>query len=102
MVYDMNKDQRYYQSHKAEVLARNQAYRQRVLDEIRRLKSEASCASCGEADWRCLDFHHRDPAQKVRSISSMRGLSLARVREEAAKCDVLCSNCHRKHHAPEA
>ena len=102
MVYDMNKDQKYYQAHKAEVLARNNAYRNRVLQEIRDLKAEAGCQECGETDWRCLDFHHTDPEQKVRSVSSMRGLSLKRVMEEVNKCLVLCSNCHRKQHAPEA
>lgn len=42
-----------------------------------------------------LDFHHRDPSTKLFSF----GGSLTRSREavliEAAKCDLLCANCHR-------
>ena len=102
MVYDMNKDRKYYEAHKAEVLARNQAYRSKIMQQIRVLKSDIGCQECGEDDWRCLDFHHIDPEQKTMGVSAMRGWSLKKIMEEAAKCVVLCSNCHRKKHAPEA
>lgn len=54
------------------------------------------CAECGYA--RCaqaLQFHHRDPATKRFTIAD-RGLtrSIDVLREEAAKCILLCSNCH--------
>lgn len=55
---------------------------------------------CGESDVRCLDFHHRNP--KVKSfciaIGVKRGFSLERIKKEIKKCDVICSNCHRKFH----
>ena len=40
-------------------------------------------------------FHHVDPAQKAFAVS-LRGVtrSLAAARAEAAKCVLLCSNCH--------
>lgn len=64
----------------------------------RRLISEAGgrCIVCGYD--RCagaLQFHHRDPATKCFSLSDngvARNLSLARA--EAAKCVLLCANCH--------
>jgi transposase len=55
-----------------------------------------SCAICGYD--RCLgalEFHHRDPAEKRFNLGG-RGLARAIdvLREEAAKCVLLCSNCH--------
>jgi hypothetical protein len=42
-----------------------------------------------------LQFHHVDPSAK-RFALSREGVtrSLARAREEAAKCVLLCANCH--------
>jgi Homeodomain-like domain len=42
-----------------------------------------------------LQFHHLDPADKTFALSS-RGLarSLAKARDEVAKCVLLCGNCH--------
>lgn len=97
----MNKDQRYYAKHKSEVRARNEAYRKRVRTQVRDLKSKLGCSECPERDWRCLDFHHTDPAQKELGISRMYGWSFEKISKEIAKCVVLCSNCHRKHHASE-
>lgn len=54
------------------------------------------CRLCGYD--RCeaaLQFHHLDPTQKSFHLS-LRGItrSLARVREEARKCVLLCATCH--------
>jgi len=54
------------------------------------------CVLCGYD--RCqavLQFHHLNPAEKRFGMAS-RGVarSLERAREEAAKCVLLCSNCH--------
>lgn len=54
------------------------------------------CVLCGYD--RCaaaLQFHHRDPTTKRFAISG-RGLAraIATLREEAAKCVLLCANCH--------
>lgn len=65
----------------------------------RRLKSGLRCR-CGENHPACLDFHHRNPKEKEISISDfiIKGIGIARFIEELEKCDVLCSNCHRKLH----
>ena len=63
---------------------------------LTRYKKEHPCTICGEADFRCLDFHHRDPSMKEFCIGRASSYSHVRVLEEIAKCDVLCSNCHRK------
>jgi excisionase family DNA binding protein len=64
----------------------------------RRLTEEAGgrCQLCGYH--RCpaaLEFHHLDRAQKSFGLS-LRGVtrSFKQVRDEAAKCALLCANCH--------
>lgn len=55
------------------------------------------CMNCPEKDPDCLDFHHRDPNKKLYNIGlSFGSISHKRLIKEIAKCDVLCSNCHRK------
>ena len=49
--------------------------KQRALE---RLGSDKPCVCCGEADWRCLEFHH---------------IAGQKFGEEGA---VVCRNCHRK------
>lgn len=54
------------------------------------------CILCGYDHYiGALQFHHRDPKEKKRGLSQ-RGLTLGidKLREEAQKCDLLCSNCH--------
>jgi transposase len=64
----------------------------------RRLVTEAGgrCALCGYN--RCvaaLQFHHRDPGQKAFALSRQGATrSFAEARAEAAKCVLLCANCH--------
>lgn len=63
-----------------------------------RLVAEAggACALCGYSRSPvALQFHHVDPAEKEFSLSQ-EGVtrSLARARAEAAKCVLLCANCH--------
>jgi hypothetical protein len=60
-----------------------------------------ACLDCGVKDHPCIyDFHHRNPRGKKWNLSNMRGyLKLTpAVKAELDKCDILCSNCHRKRH----
>jgi len=61
------------------------------------------CLDCGrELGRRTMVFHHRNPSEKVCSISDLIGsYRLSFVLEEAEKCDLLCSPCHRKRHMVE-
>jgi hypothetical protein len=44
-----------------------------------------------------LDYHHRDPSEKVSSLSRMCSLGqIERIKAEIEKCDLVCSNCHRE------
>ena len=54
------------------------------------------CCICGyRRNMRALHFHHLDPSQKRHEINA-RGVAIAldKLRAEARKCVLLCSNCH--------
>ena len=72
---------------------------QKFLDYIKSL----SCTKCGENHPATLDFDHIDRTQKTKTISSMiRGRETwEKILKEMEKCQVLCSNCHRKRTAEQ-
>ncbi len=57
--------------------------------------SEHPCVDCGEADILLLDFDHRDPVLKLRSVSMMIKYNLENLKKEIDKCDIRCVRCHR-------
>lgn len=60
------------------------------------------CSRCGETHIACLEFHHRNPNEKDFLLSvGVAKYSVKRLEAEVAKCEVICSNCHRKHHWQE-
>ena len=64
-------------------------------------KRTLRCARCGESHPACLDFHHKNPLEKDVALSQViytKGWSKERILNEISKCEVLCSNCHRKEH----
>ncbi|HEX2996304.1 MAG TPA: hypothetical protein VHP14_15870 [Anaerolineales bacterium] len=60
------------------------------------------CVDCGESDPVVLEFDHVR-GKKVAAVSSMirSGFQLERIKEEIEKCEVRCSNCHRRKTAKE-
>lgn len=53
------------------------------------------CAICGYSrNSAALQFHHLDPATKDFTLRNGDTRSLERMRAEAAKCVLLCANCH--------
>lgn len=66
-------------------------------------KATLSCQKCGFSHPAVLDFDHRDPNQKIMEVGTLvsEGYSLEVIEAEIAKCDVLCSNCHRIRHYEE-
>lgn len=59
------------------------------------------CIKCGEADPIVLDFHHRHGKDRAVSRMIADGLAITTIQNEIEKCDVLCSNCHRRVTAEE-
>ena len=54
------------------------------------LKLLGPCKNCGTTQK--LEFHHRDPKDKLREIHW--SWSTSKLKLELAKCDVLCHSCH--------
>jgi hypothetical protein len=54
------------------------------------------CLLCGyDKCIAALGFHHRDPSTKAFGIGAkLASYGIDRLRVEAAKCDLLCANCH--------
>ena len=45
-----------------------------------------------------LEFHHRDARDKSFTLGGFHG-AIAKARAEAAKCVLVCANCHRARHS---
>jgi transposase-like protein len=70
--------------------------RRRKVKETLIAEAGGRCAICGYARHAAaLQFHHLDPATKSFGLG-VRGItrSIAKRREEASKCVLLCANCH--------
>lgn len=67
-------------------------------EEIVALKG-GKCSKCGYSKCiRALEFHHREPSEKEFSLTAreLAGFAWETILKEAAKCDLLCANCHRE------
>ena len=74
--------------------------RNKLKSYIDSIKKTGKCSRCGNTDYRVLEFHHRKPEDKKFSIvqSVHNRYSLSSLIKEIAKCELLCSNCHRIEH----
>jgi predicted transcriptional regulator len=63
-------------------------------------KETLHCEVCGESHVASIQFHHRDPTEKILNVSTLvsSGASPAAVFSEIKKCRILCANCHQKLH----
>ena len=90
----------HYKKNKTDYLIKQKERRRKWWLWWKEYRASLKCDSCEENHPACLDFHHRDPTEKDENISHAVhiGWSKKRILAEIAKCDVLCSNCHRKLH----
>ena len=66
------------------------------IDVVNRIR-QLPCMDCGRTYPICvMEFDHRPGRRKLGLVSQMVGrVSIAKLLEEIAKCDMVCSNCHR-------
>ncbi len=88
----------YYLDNKSKILAQSKKDKNKKRKWFEEFKSSLKCLKCGEDHPACLEFHHKDSSQKEFSISSYQGRGRDRLRAEIEKCEMLCSNCHKKLH----
>ena len=72
------------------------ARRRRKVKAILVKEAGGGCCICGYShNMRALHLHHVDPSQKRHEINA-KGVAIAldKLRAEAQKCVLLCSNCH--------
>jgi hypothetical protein len=89
--YALNRDRQVKQINAARKLRRKA-----TNDWIRELKESTPCADCGNLfPWYVMDFDHLH--SKVDDVSEMAAKVRPRdaIKEEIAKCEVVCANCHR-------
>lgn len=64
---------------------------------MRNYKLERGCMDCGyDKHWCALEFDHRPGEVKLFEPHTLKCVgSWQQMLDEIAKCDVVCSNCHR-------
>jgi len=104
--YQRNYHKKWYQSNADKRRAQVRLRRKQTREKLQKIKAEGSCVVCGLsgqiATW-ALDYHHINHDDKVASISYLvgNGYSWKRIEKEIAKCQLICSNCHRIKHYKE-
>ena len=101
--YNAEYRKKYYQENKAKVKKRVYANRRKKMQEYRDYKSTLKCERCGYDEHPyALDFHHVVRSPDNRRVNELIGDGyFGAAYEEMKKCQVLCANCHRRHHALE-
>ena len=96
-VYQREHYKRNAEKYRARAAARNVQHRGMVRRIVQEAKARP-CADCGRRypPW-VMDFDHVDPANKLFTIGrdGWYRKGLIDIRREIAKCEVVCSNCHR-------
>lgn len=84
----------HYLDNKQKYIDRVAKYNKKQKDKVRELKN-VPCMDCNTVyPYYVMDFDHRED-KKFNISQSMDRYGWAKILEEVAKCDVVCSNCHR-------
>lgn len=76
--------------------ARQKDRRRTISSYIQAVKQTTPCADCGENyPYWIMEFDHLGDKLFQLSNHHHKGYSLEDVQAEIAKCDVVCSNCHK-------
>lgn len=97
---ELSVDQRWHYRNRSWNTERTLQRRARLRAWANDYKRERGCCECSVTDPAVLDFHHRRQETKLMDVGDMitHGYGTEKLRKEMEKCDVLCSNCHRKEH----
>ena len=89
-------DRKYHARHRVRRVAQARARQQRFLDWHRALKGNTPCADCGGSfHFAAMQWDHLPGSTKITEIADLlRTGSSRKLREEIAKCELVCANCH--------
>ena len=66
-----------------------------ILQMTRDTKLAAGCMDCGyNKHFAALQFDHRPGEIKLFDLAKSKWHTITKVKQEMAKCDVVCANCH--------
>jgi hypothetical protein len=99
--YQREYHKKHYQKKKQEYIQKAKVYnknqRKQNREYLYRVKRFLGCIDCGEINPVVLDFDHvRGDKEQNLSTMAHAAYSIKRMKEEIRKCEVRCSNCHRK------
>lgn len=64
---------------------------------------DSKCCKCGYCkNYAALEFHHLNPKEKDFVWTKLRRMEWPEIVKELKKCVLLCANCHREEHWPDA
>jgi hypothetical protein len=88
-----------------ETSSRKTTFQNKLYSLLNSIDIEYKCMDCGlTGEYGLLDFHHRDPNDKLFNIGDSTGTTYSenafkeKYLDEILKCDILCPTCHRKRH----
>lgn len=88
---------RHYERNRSRYIQKRKTYNDKIRVYIENVKASSACTDCGKKyPPYVMDFDHTGDDKKF-NVSGLyvRG-SLRQVKEEIAKCEIVCSNCHRE------
>ena len=81
---------------KAKTIDRQRSSRTKRRRFIQEVKTASKCMDCGEDyPYYMLEFDHRPDEVKDFNISMYGQHTLEDIKNEIAKCDIVCANCHK-------
>ena len=91
---------RHYEQNRDRVIAKaketSKAARVHIRAYITTYLKANPCVDCGETDAIVLEFDHVTGKDFNISDAARKGVSIKKLKDEIAKCEVRCANCHRK------
>ena len=89
-------DRDYHARNRERLVALAKKRQQRLLEWHRQLKSTTPCADCGGYfHFAAMAWDHLPGTDKVAEVSTLlRKGSSRKLRDEIAKCELVCANCH--------
>lgn len=97
LVSAAERDRFYWTNNRKHIVAKQiRKSKQERLDLVNSLKTP--CQKCGESRPYLIQFHHRNPDEKLFEIPQVNSHGVEAVKREVKKCVCLCANCHMEFH----